>query len=409
MKIIKMHRLYFAILIFILMCIKIKAQTSEQKSLENKREHLQKEIKEINRLLFAEKKERGNILDELESLEKKINVRQQLIRVTNRQTNLLNRQLNANIKNISKFRDDLKKLKEEYAKIIEKAYKNKSQQNHLIFLLSSESFFQAFKRVQYIKQYTKYRKEQGERILIKTKKIAQLNENLIRQRKIKEKLIVENTVAKKKMLKEKSTQRKLLKTIRKNEVKYMTSIRKKKKQSKELDKQIEKMIRIAIITANKKKGKTTNDRAFVLTPEAKKIAANFYANKGKLIWPVEKGLKTRGFGVYRDALYPGIKHVSNGVTIITDKGAEARAIFKGKVLAIMSVPGGNMGVQIKHGNYISTYYNLSKVYVKKGDIVMAKEMVGEIYANHLNGKTQLKFYLYKNTTRLNPEEWIYQL
>ena len=391
------------------MYIKIDAQTSEQKSLENKREYLQKEIREINRLLFAEKKERGNVLDELESLEKKVNVRQQLIRVTNRQTNLLNRQLNANIRNISKLKGDLKTLKEEYANIIEKSYKNKSQQNRLVFLLSAENFFQAFKRVQYIKQYTKYRKEQGEQILIKTKKISQLNEGLIRQRKIKEKLIVENTIAKKQMLKEKKAQRKLLSTIRKNEAKYVISIHKKKKQSKTLDQQIEKMIRMAIVEANKKKGKTTNTRAFVLTPEAKIIAANFYANKGKLMWPVEKGIKSRGFGIYRDALYPGIKHVSNGVTIITDKGAGARAIFKGKVIAILSVPGGNMGVQIKHGNYISTYYNLSKVYVKKGDRIIAKEMLGEIHANRLNGRTQLKFYLYKNTTRLNPEEWIYRL
>ena len=139
------------------------------------------------------------------------------------------------------------------------------------------------------------------------------------------------------------------------------------------------------------------------------MASNFSANKGKLIWPVEKGIKKQGFGVYKDAVYPGIKHQSNGVIIATDQGSTARAVFEGEVIAILSVPGGNKGVQIKHGNYISTYYNLSDLYVKKGDKVAVKDELGKIYTNRSSGLTQLKFYLYKDTTRLNPEEWIYQL
>jgi septal ring factor EnvC (AmiA/AmiB activator) len=97
------------------------------------------------------------------------------------------------------------------------------------------------------------------------------------------------------------------------------------------------------------------------------------------------------------------------VIIATDKGARARAVFEGEVIAILAVPGGGKGVQVKHGNYISTYYNLADLYVKKGDKVAAKEELGEIYTNRLSGLTQLKFYLYRDATRLNPEEWIYQL
>ena len=139
------------------------------------------------------------------------------------------------------------------------------------------------------------------------------------------------------------------------------------------------------------------------------VANNFSANKGKLIWPVEKGVKSQGYGVYADKLYPGIKHRNNGVTITTDKGSKARAIFEGEVVAILSVPGGSRAVSIKHGNYISTYYNLSKLYVKQGDKVYAKDVLGDIYTSRFDGLTKLKFYLYKDTSRLNPEEWIYQL
>src|SRR6056297_32717 len=389
------------------------AQTTEQKALEEKREKLQQEIRDINRLLFAEKKERGNVLDQMEALDKKITVRQELIRVTNQQSNLLNRQINTNIRNIGKLKSNLEQIKQEYATMVQKSYQNKSKQNRLMFLLSSESFFQAFKRMQYMKQYTDYRREQGEQIAIKTEELARLNSDLNEERKVKEVLLAQNRKAKDALFGEIQDQKVLLNTIRKNESKYSSAISKKKREAKKIDQQIEKLIRSAIAASNKKSGVKTKAKAssseFLLTPEATIIANNFSANKGKLIWPVEKGIKSQGFGIYKDPIYPGIKHESNGVIIATDSGAKARAIFEGEVIAILSVPGGNKGVQIKHGNFISTYYNLDQLYVKKGDKVSIKEALGTVFTNTSNGQTRLKFYLYQNTSKLNPEDWVYQL
>jgi len=385
------------------------AQTSEQKALEAKRERLQQEIKEINRLLFAERKEKGTILDQMEALDNKINVRQELIRVTNQQSNLLNRQINVNIRNISKLREDLKVLKEDYAQLIQKTYQNKSQNNRLMFLLSAENFFQAFKRLQYMQQYAKHRKKQGEGIIQKTEELAQLNQDLVVQRKEKEQLLAENTKAKNELSREVESQRDLLRSVRQNEAKYTAAISEKQKEARRIDREIERMIRSAIASSNKSSGKSTSTTKFALTPEAKLLADNFSSNKGRLIWPVEKGIKSQGYGVYADKIYPGIKHQNNGVTITTDKGSQARAIFEGEVIAIISVPGGGKGVTVKHGNYISTYYNLSTLYVKKGDKVAAKEALGEIYTNRLDGSTKLKFYLFQDSNRLNPEDWIYQL
>jgi len=405
----KTYRLFFVLVVVLVFSFNSAAQTTEQKNLEAKREQLQKEIQQINRLLFAEKKEKGNVLDQMQALDKKISVRQQLIRVTNEQSNLLNRQLNTNIRNIGKLRDELKTLKEDYGLMIQKSYQNKSKQSRLMFLLSSESFYQGFKRLQYMKQYTKYRKEQGEQIVSKTDELKKLNVELSEQRKTKERLVTENTAAKKELVLEKNSQNELLATIKKNESKYTASIQKKQQEAREIDRQIENLIRSAIVSSNKKAGNTTNTTKFVLTPEAKIVAHNFSANKGKLIWPVEKGIKSIGFGVYSDAVYPGIKHQNNGVIIATDQGAKARAIFEGEVIAVISVPGGNKGVQMKHGNFISTYYNLSNVYVKKGDKLKTKQELGEIFTNVINKQTLLKFYLYQDSSRLNPEEWIYQL
>jgi len=402
---------YLLLLVFgLVMNQGIFAQTNEQKALESKREKLQSEIRDINRLLFAEKKERGNVLDQMEALDQKINVRQELIRVTNQQSNLLNRQINANIRNISKLREDLETLKKDYGEIIQKSYQNKSKQSRLMFLLSSENFYQAFKRLQYMKQYTEFRKKQGEQIIAKTDELARLNKDLNEERKVKEILISQNKKAKAELMKEIKNQKELLATIRKNESNYLSAIEKKEREAKDIDKRLDKLIRDAIAAANSKSNEKTSDTSrFFLTPEATIVANNFSANKGKLIWPVEKGIKSQGFGVYRDPVYPGIKHESNGVIIATDEGAKARAIFKGEVIAIISVPGGNKAVQLKHGNFISTYYNLSNLYVKKGDIVEVKTVLGDIYTNRSNGQTRLKFYLHQDTDKLNPEEWVYQL
>ncbi|MGB5274978.1 MAG: peptidoglycan DD-metalloendopeptidase family protein [Flavobacteriaceae bacterium] len=403
-------RIYIALILLFFGAAWTFAQTDEQKSLEAKRERLLQEINDINRLLFAETKEKGNVLDQIEALDQKINVRQELIKVTNQQSNLLSRKINANIRNISKLKSDLNALKDDYAAIIQKSYQNKSQESRLMFLLSSENFFQAFKRLQYMKQYADFRREQGEQIVIKTEELTKLNQDLNSQRKEKEQLIAQNQKAKDQMMQEMKSQKDLLGNIRKNESKYAAAVQSKKSEARKIDRQIEALIRNAIAASNREAGNNVSSSSkFVLTPEAAIVANNFSANKGKLIWPVDKGIKSQGFGVYNDAVYPGIKHESNGVIIATDPGVKARAIFKGEVIAIMSVPGGNMGVQIKHGNFISTYYNLSNIYVKKGDMVDVKTELGEIYTNRSNGQTRLKFYLYEDTQKMNPEEWIYQL
>ena len=188
----------------------VQAQTSEQRALEAKRSQIQKEIREMNRLLSQEKEERGNVLEQMEVLDQKINMRQELIRVTNRQSNLLNRQINANVRKISKLREDLELLKEDYAKLIVNSYQQRSNQNRIMFLLSSADFFQAFKRLQYLKQYTEFRKQQGEDIQRKTSELTSLNKSLVDQRKVKEGLLAENRQIKSQLSLEIDTQKDLL-------------------------------------------------------------------------------------------------------------------------------------------------------------------------------------------------------
>ncbi|MGS0525691.1 murein hydrolase activator EnvC family protein [Zobellia nedashkovskayae] len=318
-----MHGNKHHIVVFLCFCLfglsSVFAQNGDQEALEAKREKLQKEIEQINYLLFDQKKKKGNVIDQMEALDNKIKVRQELIDVTNKQSNLLNRRINANIKVISGLKNELDKLKDDYAMMIQKGYQSKIQQSKLMFLLSSDDFYQAFKRMQYIKQYTEFRRKQGEQIVVKTEELSKLNIGLSVQQKEKDRLVAENRKAKKAMTQEKENDQALLGTIRKSETKFAAQIRDKQNQAKEIDRQIERLIREAIAASNKEAGKKSDDPSkFLLTPEAAIVANSFTANKGRLIWPVEKGFKSQGFGVYADAIYPGIKHQSNGVVITTD-------------------------------------------------------------------------------------------
>ncbi|OIP51769.1 MAG: peptidase M23 [Flavobacteriaceae bacterium CG2_30_34_30] len=394
--------------------LSVHAQKDKQAELEQKKQQLQEEIRQINNLLFSTKKKEKSVLSEVENIAKRIQVRENLIKVTNQQANLISREINTNISKIAQLRKDLEALKVDYGKLIEKSYKSKSDQSRIMFLLSSENFLQAYKRVQYMKQYATHRKKQGEAIQSKTQELQELNKSLVAQQKEKQKLVEENRIAKNNLSEEKIQQEKLVSSLKKEEGKYALQIKDKQKEAAAIDKQIEDLIRAAILEANKASGvvtsKTnTSSPTFAMTAEAKALAANFTSNKGKLPWPVEKGIVITNFGTTQHPTLPNVKTYSSGVEIATESGAKARAAFDGEVLAVTVIKGANKAIQIRHGDYITVYQNITDVYVKKGDKVKTKQEIGKIFTNPTTGKTTLKFLIFQNTNKLNPAEWVYRM
>src|SRR5690606_14670614 len=407
------------------------AQIDKQKELEEKRQAILEEIKQINSLLFKTKKEEKSVLSQVEDLSQRISASENLIRVTNQQANLLTRNINDNIDKISSLREELKIMKADYAAMIQKSYKSKSQQSRVMFLLSSQNFLQAYKRVQYMKQDAKFRKKQGEGIKAKTEELQQLNADLIEQKKTKQKLIAENEVAKKQLTEERKDQQDLVATLKKDESKFAAQIRTKQKQADEIDRQIDAVIKAAIEEANriarekalaeaKKKGNTTTitktevtkpakTEEFALTAEDKALAASFASNKGKLPWPVEKGMVVKSFGTHQHPQFPNVTTNSSGVEIATSDNATVRSIFEGQVMSIQIIKGANKVVFIQHGDYISVYSNMATVSVKKGDKVSTKQNIGTVAKSPTEGKTVLKFYIYQNKTKINPADWIYRM
>lgn len=413
-------RTIIVLICFLSGAVTLLAQNNKQKELEAKRAQIQQEIREINSLLFKSKREEKSVLEQVESLDHRIRATENLIRVTNQQANLLTREINNNTRRIADLRQELEELKEDYAELIRRSYKSKSEQNRVMFLLSSESFLQTYKRVQYMKQYANHRKKQGETIQEKAQELQELNIKLGEQKKEKDALVAENKATAAQLYKEQEEQKKLIASLKQQESKYVAQVRKREREAAEVDRQIEALIRQAIAEANrraeaeaKKSGKkletSGSSTSFALTAEAKALAASFASNKGKLPWPVERGIVTKRPGTRRHPQFPNVTVNYSGVEITTERDAKARAVFDGTVLQIQQYKGGALAVHVNHGNYITIYSNLASVSVKKGDKVKTKQNLGTIYTSPLVNKTILKFMVYQNTTLLDPTHWVYKM
>ena len=385
------------------------AQDQRQQNLENQRKLLQQEIKQINKLLFSNEKQKKSVLTESEDLSLKINVRGRLIRVTNEQANRLTQKISVNQRIIRQQRKDLENLKKDYSEMIRKSYQSSNGQSRMMFLFSSESFLQAYKRSQYLNQYTSFRKKQGELIVQKTKILQQLNIDLLAQKLMKEELVKENKKAQQLYKTEQSSQQALIKALKKKERSFVSQIKKKQKKAAAINKEIQRLIREAIVASNKTSGKNSNAKIFTLTPEDQLISENIIANKGKLPWPLEQGVVVQKFGKQPHPVVKTTMIQSNGVIIATPQSSEARSVFEGKVMSIIGFKGSNPTVLIQHGNYITTYSNLSEVYVTKGQKVNAKEKIGKVFTNPETGKTELKFSIFKNSTPTNPKSWLFRM
>ncbi|MBK78171.1 MAG: peptidase M23 [Flavobacteriaceae bacterium] len=400
---------YIYWVLFLFISINLQSQNiKKQKELENKSRLLKKEIKKINELLFSNEKKKKNALEEVEDLELKLSFREELIKINNQQANEILKRISINEKTILNQRNQLDKLKKNYSKMIKNSYQSRSLNNRLMFLFSSDNFYQAYKRLEYLKQYSASRRKFADEIKIKTKLLQELNQSLINQKTKKDNLIKENRNAKQILLKEKKRQKEVIDFLLKKRKNLSVQINLKQKQSKEIDNEIEILIKEAIIASKNKKIKS-NSVEFDLTPEAKLIASNFRSNKGRLPWPLEKGVVIQKFGKQPHPVVRTTMIQSNGVTIATKPNSFVRSVFDGEVMAILVYKGSNPSVLIKHGNYITAYKNLGRVDVKKGDIIKSKQKIGKVFTNQKSGKSTMQFSIFNNTIPQNPKNWIYEM
>ena len=390
-------------LIFLISC-QLMAQTKDE--LEAQREDLQREIRQINDLLIKTKTNEKSALSQIADLDKQISVRTKLINTYDKELNLLSNDIAQNQRKFNSLLKSLEVLKADYAKMILKAYKNKTAENRMLFLLSAKDFTQAYNRLKYMQQYTDYRKHQGLEIVKQSIILKQFNDTLKVKKGEKKVLLTEAQKEQDRIKNEREDRKVLANKIKKQGRKYLADIRKKQKEENALNLKIENLIKEAISKTNVKGDKGSKLAEFRLTPEAKALAAEFVSNQGKLPWPIEKGLIVLGYGTQPHPVVKSATIQSNGIRIATEKGSKARAVFNGVVLAVQVIPGGQKAVLIQHGNYISVYKNLDQVLVEKGEKVTTKQAIGVIHTDNLSGQTILAFVLFKEVKTIDPELWI---
>ena len=402
------------------------SQPPTQEELEERKAKIQLEIQEKEQLLQSVKSKEKSVVTQLQIQKEKIGLKEKLIKTTEKQTKLLGNDIYVNQIKINQLNRDLELLRKDYTAMILKSYKSRSEQSRAMFLLSSENFLQAYKRAQYMKQYASYRKMQGQEIEGKTKQLVGYTNKIVVQKTEKEKLIAENENEKKELVKEKKEQEKIASQIQKQKGKIIAEIKKKQQETKKIDAQIQKLIRETIAAANKKTAaakakanpKTTTAEStkavessakIVLTSEGQLVANNFRANKGKLPWPVEKGVVSLPYGDQPHPVYRTLTVHNSGVEITTENGASARSVFGGEVTKVIKLSPLNIAVFIQHGDYFTVYQNLISVNVSVGDKVSTKQSLGKIRTNGDTGKTILKFLILQNTTYNNPASWLFNM
>ncbi|MEZ5013007.1 MAG: peptidoglycan DD-metalloendopeptidase family protein [Chitinophagales bacterium] len=403
------------------------AQKNDKDALQKKYNNLQKEIKNTEDLLNSTKKKKQTSLNDLKLLNRKIDMREEVIHTIAQQVKNSDSRMKETSVSIRAMESDLTELKKQYADMVYYTYMNDNDYKPLHFIFSSKSINEAFQRVQYIKSFHAFRKDQVSAI---EEIRADLEEKLAiieKEKEEKEALLEKEESERNKLGKEKETKDKSVKDLQAQESDLKKQIDKKKKESTDLNKKIQAIIaeeirkekEKAAAEAAKKNAansgntntntgsKTTNTSTNVgLTPEMELISKNFAGNKGKLPWPVERGTITERFGTHEHPVLKDVIVENNGIDITTTEGATVRSIFDGEVVNIIFNPAFQKGVIIKHGEYYSVYTGLENVTVKAGDKVTTKQKIGSAWEDPEENKTEVHLEIWKNTTILDPSLWI---
>ena len=366
------------------------------KDLQNKQKKLQQEIEQTNKMLKQTKKDETATLNKLQLTQQNIKNQKKLIRTLDNEITALDREM----KVLGNTRDSLQRIlegyKRDYAQMIRQTHYARLQQSPLLFLMSSDSFQQLARRARYLQEFAHFRQEQVARIARTQAEIDTQNDLLQANRNDKKQALSKRKREQDNLKRDERKQQTMLTQLKSKEKDLNKQLNQKQKKVAELNKKIDEMIR----KQTEKASKTT------LTKEQQLIAGGFEANKGRLPWPVERGMISGHYGKQQHPVYSQVMMDNKGIYIQTTAGMKARAVYKGEVTSCFMV-GGTYAVIVQHGNYRSVYSNLSKLSVKQGDKVDTKQAIGTIFTDpEQDQKTELYFQIYKDRNILNPELWI---
>ena len=400
-------RLFKLICLTLFVCFSLNTFSQSLEELRKRKEKTASEIEYINTLLKETNSNAKASLNRLSVLERQIKLQDNLINNITGEINYLDSSIHQNLSRIDSLSVALQSVKIKYAAMIRYACRNQDNNNQLLFLLSAKDFNQAYKRFIYLRQYADYRRKQAEKIMEFKNSISdQLLE--FNKRKVEKQHLLVSKVNQTQIIEQQKKQQKdVYSELRQKEKDLNKKLENQRKTELRLQQEIERVI---ADEAKKASRKSSKEKGFVLTSEEKVLSGDFSKNRGKFPWPVLRGLITDHFGEHPHAVLKYVVVRNGGVDITTQANAKARAIFKGEVTKVVAIPGGNIAVIIRHGNYLTVYSNLSEVFVKAGQQVEGKEEIGSIFTDkNDDNKTVLKFQLWHENTKLDPEQWLKQM
>lgn len=434
-----MMKRFFVILISSLwLAIPLSAQSNKLiRELESKRGALQKQIAETESMLKSTKKDVGSQLSSLAALTGQIEERKRYILAINNDVEAIERELATLDRELNSLQRDLREKKKKYEASVQYLYKNKSIEEKLMFVFSAKNLGQTYRRMRYVREYATYQRLQGEEILKKQEQIRKKKAEKQQVKSAKENLLKEREGEKEKLEAQEKEKRTLVADLQKKQKGLQGEISKKRREADQLNARIDRLIAEEIerarkraeeearreAAARKKAESKENDKrsATVEKPKSKaapletysmskadrELSGNFIANRGKLPMPISGAyIITSHYGQYAVEGLRNVKLDNKGIDIQGKPGAQARAIFDGKVAAVFQL-NGLFNVLIRHGDYISVYCNLSSASVKSGDSVSTKQAIGQVFSDGAdNGRTVLHFQLRREKEKLNPEPWL---
>jgi len=393
-------RICIVILLFFLLPLLGFSQSISD--LQRQKAETAKEIEYTSRLLRETQISERSSLNKLRLLTSQISQRNSLISTINDEISIYEECIGNNELSVEILQEDLKKLKAEYAEMIRLACKNKGVSNELLFLLSAESFNQAYRRLLYFRRYSEYRKNQGE-IIASVSSVLNDNIHKLEQRKAEKEILADQARKERQQLSlEQVQQNSELQKLQNQKRNLQQKIREQRRIEQQLEREIQQ-----IIEEEARRNRAKGEPAFALTPEQQLIGNNFEQNRKRLPWPIERGVIVEHFGVHQHPVLPNVQVRNNGVNIATEIGASVRSVFKGEVSRVFGISGGNMAVIIRHGTFLTVYSNLREVVVKKGDQVETKQTIGTVFTDYDDdNKTILKFQIWRENQKMDPEDWI---
>lgn len=401
--------------------LSLLASSQSKEVLQSKKAQIQKEIQLTNKLIKKAKKEKNQSINILSTLNKQIESRGEIvktldleIKMTIVQIDNLKAEIKETKKSIKDQQNLLDTLKKEYALMIRHAYHNRNSYDRLAFIFSAQSYNQAFKRIRYLQEYSQFRQKQVKEIKDVERQLSEELLSLKRQKVLltvaknkRNAMLGESQIEINLLTQEKQSQNTFLSSLRKKEKKLKKDLSKQQQLAKTLDDKIKKIIAEEIRKA-KEKANVGGGVTLSLTPEEQQLADNFSSNKGKLPWPVERGVIIERFGIQPHPVLRGIETLNNGVKITTEEGSFVRAIFEGNVSRIIDIPGSGKAVIISHGDYFTVYSNLIEVFVKRGQTVGLKEDIARVFTKSSNKESITELQIWKGSEKLDPSSWLYK-